>query len=750
MKKLLLLLPLLACSVVIHAEDSHARLFAFDLKTEVLDEVFYATFQTNTPFTSGRLLIYDPMVDIVSQTDMPVITKEFTPTSPDVVINGSLVMVPIPEQEMTGDKEILLDVLNWAVELTGTPIEEGSTLVEFSDPTDENITFYCPQGIVINTNPYSAHFANVYIAQSAKGRVTDDTDESDDWYNAAKYNRTKKQQKGIFVYDPLFREKNPSNKGYLPNNLVFQDAWRHDLHRLAINPTNDHIAIAYWSRHTGKSETSIYEIDPDELCGDIHNFVAKDVAPASGLVRAHSMCYDQAGCLYVLDSANVNSTGTSASGKLYSNVSGSWEVLVDGPTQGNVSPLDGTSPLGLWSSLDNMLASDGQGGVWVAQYREDFLKDVIGSNGKRQMDLYPILTHVNASGAVDFMVSQKSASDTIDMFRYHPTDGKLAAGRGQLAYYEKENLLAFAGGRKVTLYRAVYHATGPVLTKWLSTPEIADDIDGIAFDYVGNLYVLSHTTQRMYAFALPIADNTSYVPAPRKVITVSQEADNTNSVAINFYKSLPANSVVDVKLLRPFINEYWQTLTLPFAMNAEQIGAIYGDGSKIAILQSSYLKSQEWLYLKFDFIDSVPVGKPCLVAPSMNVSRGGVVHRVTLSTDLHPVNTDYAAMYGIIAPIDFNEFDANNEGYYYFLAPNQLLANNAATTMLALRAYFKLALSPEQMRNLRARVVFDENTATELDDTIYDSSVQAQKILENGQLIIIRNGMRYDLQGKPL
>jgi hypothetical protein len=57
---------------------------------------------------------------------------------------------------------------------------------------------------------------------------------------------------------------------------------------------------------------------------------------------------------------------------------------------------------------------------------------------------------------------------------------------------------------------------------------------------------------------------------------------------------------------------------------------------------------------------------------------------------------------------------------------------------------------PEQMRNLRARVVFDENTATELDDTIYDSSVQAQKILENGQLIIIRNGMRYDLQGKPL
>ena len=170
MKKQLLLLPLLACVAISYAEDSMARLFAFDLKTEMVDDVFYATFQINTPFTSGKLFIYPPKIDHISQSDSPVITKEFTSTSPDVKIDGSLVMVPIPENEMTGDKEILLDILNWAVELTGTPIEEGSMLLEYSDPTDENITFYCPQGIAINTNPYSAHFANIYRAIRKRAR----------------------------------------------------------------------------------------------------------------------------------------------------------------------------------------------------------------------------------------------------------------------------------------------------------------------------------------------------------------------------------------------------------------------------------------------------------------------------------------------------------------------------------------------------------------------------------------------------
>ena len=348
------------------------------------------------------------------------------------------------------------------------------------------------------------------------------------------------------------------------------------------------------------------------------------------------------------------------------------------------------------------------------------------------------------------MVSQKSSSDTIDMFRYNSTDGKLAAGRGQLAYYEKEQLLAFAGGRKVTLYRVAYHANGPVLTKWLSTPEIADDIDGIAFDYVGNLYVLSHTTQRMYAFALPIADNTSYVPAPRKVITVDQEEGNTISEAMNFYKQLPTNSIVDVKLLRPFTSEYWQTLTLPFDMTHEQIKTIFGSGSKIAVLQNSYLKSAEWLYLKFNFTNLVQAGMPCLVAPTVDISRGGVVHNVTLTTDIYPVLTSYAALYGIIDPMDFNAFDANHEGNYYFLAPNQLLANNAATTMLALRAYFKLALTQEQLRNVRARVVFDENSTTDLEEGMSIGVTETQKVIENGQLVIIRNGVKYNVQGQKL
>ena len=168
------LLLLLVCSLHLHAEDSRARVFAFDLRTEIIDQVFYATFKCNTAFTEGKLHLYLPTVEHITEADTAALTVPFTPATVDM--DGALVRVPIPEDQMTGDLATMLEVLNWAVELMGTPIAEGDTLVEYTNPTDENITFYCPQGIAINTNPYSIYFANIYIAQAADGRATDDDD----------------------------------------------------------------------------------------------------------------------------------------------------------------------------------------------------------------------------------------------------------------------------------------------------------------------------------------------------------------------------------------------------------------------------------------------------------------------------------------------------------------------------------------------------------------------------------------------
>ena len=356
------LLLLLVCSVHLHAEDSRARVFAFDLRTEIIDQVFYATFKCNTAFTEGKLHLYRPKVEHITKADTAALTVPFTPATVDM--DGALVRVPIPENQMTGDLSTMLEVLNWAVELTGTPIVETSELVEYTDPTDENITFYLPQGIAINNNPYSIYFANMYIAQAADGRATDDDDPTDDWFNAGKYARTKTQKKGIYIYNPIFEELSPKNEGYLPSNIAMDPGWRHDLHRIAVNPANDNVGFAY-RRSDGKS-SSIYEIRPHDMCAkNKSNVNAIDVALGAPLTRTHSLCYDNDGALYVMDNTNVAFTPyTYATGKLYKQSDSEWELFVDGPKKGNLDINNDT--VGLWPTLDNALAAEQ---IWLHQMR---------------------------------------------------------------------------------------------------------------------------------------------------------------------------------------------------------------------------------------------------------------------------------------------------------------------------------------------------------------------------------------------
>ena len=71
--------------------------------------------------------------------------------------------------------------------------------------------------------------------------------------------------------------------------------------------------------------------------------------------------------------------------------------------------------------------------------------------------------------------------------------------------------------------------------------------------------------------------------------------------------------------------------------------------------------------------------------------------------------------------------------------------------MLALRAYFKFALSKEQLQNLRAKVVFEEEVSTDIESVVdEDSSCLPTKVLRNGQLIICRDGAEFTLQGQRL
>ena len=225
-------------------------------------------------------------------------------------------------------------------------------------------------------------------------------------------------------------------------------------------------------------------------------------------------------------------------------------------------------------------------------------------------------------------------------------------------------------------------------------------------------------------------------PVPTMIaINESDEAANT---------ALTGN--IDAVIGRAFTNAYWQTISLPFALNQGQLKEVFGNGVQVAKLNSSRVASTDnaTFELNFVYVSEIEAATPYLIRPSKEVVKGAVVRDVLVDlTLLKDVVTTDATMIPVLFKTTFPTAETN-----YWLAENGYLYGGA-TDIEAMRAYFTFPnLTAEQASRMRARVVFNENTETSVDNITIDES--AVKVIQNGQLIIIRNGVKYNVQGQKL
>ena len=352
----------------------------------------------------------------------------------------------------------------WAVKLEGAAVAE---LVEITDASKGIYNYYLPQDVAVDNNPYSATFGQIYVI-GMDGASDGGSD------------RAKTQKRGVFVYNQHLDELNPTNVGYLPANAapLMTDVSRQAVHRMAVNPVTNHVAFAY----NVEGASAIWSMNPANMAGDAVNLIE-----GLAITKANALCFDEKGVLYVMDNAN-----TSDGGKIVKVVDGELVTVAQNA---------------IWGVQDISLVSDGRGGLWVAQNRW-------------QVDAYAVLSHVNAEGVVDFKVTGESPEEVKALF---PNDAN-ASYRGQCAYYAEEDILAFGGNKVVTLFQVTYNDTTgvPAIAKILSTPALGGNIDGVAFDYAGDLYVVSASSERFYKFAVPTTNNaytvaanhTIYIPEP--------------------------------------------------------------------------------------------------------------------------------------------------------------------------------------------------------------------------------------------
>lgn len=339
--------------------------------------------------------------------------------------------------------------LTWGIELKGAAIEE---MVQVTNDTTDIFRFYLPQDIVAINNPESEDFGVFLVLQATNGA----SDGGSQW--------TKSQKAGVFVFDALLGYFNMDTAGILPANVTIGK--RMEMHRMAVD-SKDNLYIA-----RNLAPTAVWKFGGDD------EEAVNVVAGIEEITLANSICIDENDVLYVMENTNTETGGT-----IYKIENGKATKIIQST---------------VWANADNSMASDGRGGLWVAQHRWG-------------IDAYNILSHVNAKGEIDYAI-KKGVADTI-MF----DKGFNASYRGQMAYDTRHDVLGFGGNKVVTTFNVTYDATTgvPTLTKGVQTPAMGTNIDGVAFDYAGDLLVVSASAERLYKYAMPTTDNSIVVPAQK-------------------------------------------------------------------------------------------------------------------------------------------------------------------------------------------------------------------------------------------
>lgn len=219
-------------------------------------------------------------------------------------------------------------------------------------------------------------------------------------------------------------------------------------------------------------------------------------------------------------------------------------------------------------------------------------------------------------------------------------------------------------------------------------------------------------------------------------IEVALNENNDNMSILTANNGFTCN----VTLNRSFQNDgYWYTLCLPFDLTAEQVAASLGENCTLMALDHSDMED-EMLNIVFAESATVRAGVPYLYMPGEylnSLSFENVMIDATVPAAYPSGAPQLATMTGTYGRPKLSATD-------YLLTDNNTLAPADGESWLrAFRAYFNL--SSNLPVGVPARIVTAPTVTTGMSNTI--SGEKATKHLENGQLVIIRDNKKYNVQG---
>ena len=289
---------------------------------------------------------------------------------------------------------------------------------------------------------------------------------------------------------------------------------------------------------------------------------------------------------------------------------------------------------------------------------------------------------------------------------------------------------------------------------WNTTPRTATDPD----DY--NVY---------YKIVPDDTDNYNTIGPNQVVVTISDPyvwvADNENPTS-----KLEAHlneEHFDLRVRRIiYADGEYNTICLPFALDATQLAASPLNGfnnlKTIKGAQVSGSGASTNIDIFVEDATAIEAGVPYLISyPSAHADiLNPVFEDITVTTTTPgSVSADGVTFQGMFAQVHIDQHSDGNTKDYLFLGENSQLYwpltsenGNESVKMRGFRAYFIIdrdaipaLVAP---RGTHARFVNAPKQPTAIENT--ELNTQAQKLLENGQLIILKNGIKYNAQGQVL
>lgn len=274
---------------------------------------------------------------------------------------------------------------------------------------------------------------------------------------------------------------------------------------------------------------------------------------------------------------------------------------------------------------------------------------------------------------------------------------------------------------------------GEPAAKWETNVELSSHL---TFQEAGNYQLKLLNNQKHSGGLLHSITFAPYV-APEPIVIDENATINGN------WASCSSDETIDLSIIRTFKGGMYNTICLPFELGSENsMKAAFGEGYELLKLDKATLNGNE-LDLIFETKKTLEYGVPYLIKPAQDVVNPSFVGRKIKTTTIPVYTRGVVDFIGSFVKYTIDESAQN----LYLGLEDKLYFVEDDVTMKGMRAYFRINNSNNApIRG--ARIVVDEQVATEISLVNEDPKTNSQKLFIDGQLVIIRDGVQYNAQGQ--